>query len=669
MRASKEVASEDVGLYICSVLEYLRIRGLAIAHDVQISFGEGLNVLSGETGAGKSIVIDALSLLRGSRGRTCQVREGSEALQVEGQFRLTAPQRAGAARAMEGDEEWLSTEEELIVSRTIHANGRGRSRVQNRLVPQSALRAVGEQLLDICGQHEQHGLIRGEQHRRILDEFAGLVDEMRAYEVAYDEWRAASKLLGGLRASSGDAARREAYLRFQIDEIEGLELEEGEHESLQSRLSLLRNVAGWRELAQEVQHEVYERQGAVVEVLGVLSARSAEGAVAAASLGAMAEHLAAARISCEEAASEATSLLGRLDFEPGALEQIEARAEQIEDVARKHGCVPAELSARMEEMLAELDAVRGVDRQMEEEIEREDANWRRCCAGALTLRHGRRRASQELERRMVTELAAVQMTAARVQVRVVPSVEDARLELEMGGSFDGPREWLDASGADRVEFLFSANEGEAPAPLAKVASGGELSRLLLAFKTVLAGGTSVGTSVFDEVDAGVSGAAAEAVGVRLFRASVGRQVICVTHLPQIAALADQHFRLEKVVEGGRTVSRVHLLSCDERIEELARMVGGSEVTKSARAHARSLLSEAVRRRDVPLTPCEQEGEEDVREVKRRASARKPTAGDDAGAKSAKKRAGRAPARARRRNSAGSKTTNTGLAEAGVSGGA
>ncbi len=614
-------------LYRCSVLDYLRIRGLAIAHDVQISFGEGLNVLSGETGAGKSIVIDALSLLRGARGRTCQVREGFDSLSVEGQFRLTERQRAAAARVVDEEESWLESDEDLVVHRTVQTNGRGRSRVHNRLVPQSALREVGEQLLDICGQHEQHGLTRTDQHRRILDEFAGLGEELRTYEVAYGRWRAAAMLLDELRASSGDAARREAYLRFQIDEIEGLELEDGEHESLQGRLSLLRNVAQWRALAHEVQHEVYEREGAVVEVLGGLSDRAAAGTEAAASLGAMAEHLAAARISCEEAASEATSLLGRLEFEPGALELLEARAARIDDVARKHGCLPGELMSRHQEMLGELEDVRGVDRRLDEESEREEVAWRECCAGALSLRRGRRRASKELERRVVAELAAVQMAAARVQVRIAPTVADASLEHHERAPSDDVGTRLDMSGADRVEFLFSANEGEPPASLAKVASGGELSRLLLAFKTVLAGGASVGTSVFDEVDAGVSGAAAEAVGVRLSRASAGRQVICVTHLPQIAALADHHFRLEKVVEDGRTVSRVRLLSRAERVEELARMVGGTEVSKSARAHARALLT-AAQRRERPEVPLEFEGDEDVREVKGRAKpVKKARAGD------------------------------------------
>ncbi|MGB1700552.1 MAG: DNA repair protein RecN, partial [Nannocystaceae bacterium] len=476
--------------------------------------------------------------------------------------------RAGVARAMEGGEGWSVEDEELIVSRTVQANGRGRCRLQNRLVPQSVLRAVGEQLLDICGQHEQHSLIRGEQHRQILDEFAGLGAEVSAYRDAYETWRTAAKEWRDLRETVGDAARREDYLRFQMDEIDGLALVEGEYEALRAKLTLLRGVARWRALAQEVQQEVYEREGAVVEVLGRLESQAMEGVDASESLGIMAEHLAAARIACEEAAGEAATLLGRLDVEPGALEQAEARVDQIDDLSRKHGCSADELVARAEAMRRELEDVQAVDLRIEEAYQREQETWRQCCGAALGLRKGRQRASTALASRVNRELAAVQMAAARVQVRLISSVEDVELERGAEGRGATARDGLDASGADRIEILFSGNEGETPAPVSKVASGGELSRLLLAFKTVLAGGSAVETSVFDEVDAGVSGAAAEAVGVRLYRASVGRQVICVTHLPQIAALADHHVRIEKVVEGGRTVSRVRRLSRGERVEEL-----------------------------------------------------------------------------------------------------
>ncbi len=564
------------------MLDYLRIRGLALLDDVALELAPGMNVLTGETGAGKSIIVDALALLRGARGRAELVREGASGARVEAQFGLDdkAGPRIAELLAERGIE--LDPSEGLVVERLVNAKGRGRSLVQANLTTQGVLGEVGELLVDICSQHEHHSLTHVARHLDLLDAYAGLEAEGQAQLEAHRAWVDARQALEDLQERAADGEARADYLRFQIDELARVAPEPGEYDELRKRLTLMRDAHRWMAFARQALDALYEGDSAIAGRLSSLLDEARRGPQDSGPLGEMGEQLAAAQIACEEAASAAARLAADIDIEPTELEQSEERLHELEKLRRKHGCEPDELADRLEAMEVELEQLDDLEGSLRDHEARAEKLRAACEKGALTLHEARVAAAEGLARAVEDELAALHMPHARLQARVeLRHDEHGALEL-------GPR------GADRVEFLFSANPGEPLAPLNRVASGGELSRVLLAVKGVLATGDRVATYVFDEVDAGVGGAVAEAIGRRLQRAAGGneRQVLCITHLPQIAAFADGHYKVEKRTVDGRTVTRVRLLDADERVDEIARMLGGAKVTASAREHATALIEEA-----------------------------------------------------------------------------
>lgn len=558
------------------MLSYLHIRGLALLDDVALELGRGMNVLTGETGAGKSIIVDALALLRGARGRAELVRQGAEAARVEAQFELDPVFQRRTAAALDELGAGGSGRESLVLERVVGRSGRGRSVVQAILTTQSMLERVGEQLIDICSQHEHHSLTHVARHLDLLDAYAGLEAEVTAYAAAYQRWQAAVQAASDLRRRAAEGAARADFLRYQIEEIDRVDPQPGELEALKARITLLRDAHRWAAFARQAHDVLYEADDAIAGRLAMLLDEARRGADSSSLLGEIREQLAAAQVACEEAASAASRFANEMSFEPGELEVSEERLHELETLRRKHGGDLEALPARVEAMRVELSEVDHADEHLAalDERERELHAAALQLAGAL---HARRSAAAEgLGRAVEAELVALHIPRARLEARV-ERLPEAQL---------GPR------GLDKVEFLFSANPGEPVAPLNRVASGGELSRVLLAIKSVLSTGDSVTTYVFDEVDAGVGGAVAEAIGRRLHNAAQQRQVLCITHLPQIAAFADAHFRVEKHTAGGRTATRVIRLSEQERIEEIARMLGGSRVTASAREHASALVAEA-----------------------------------------------------------------------------
>jgi len=557
------------------VLSYLHIRGLALLDDVALELGRGMNVLTGETGAGKSIIVDALALLRGARGRAEIVRQGADAARASAQFELDAGALRRLAPAL--DELGIGEgREALVLERVVGRAGRGRSVVQAVLTTQGMLERVGEQLIDICSQHEHHSLTHVARHIDLLDAYAGLDADAAAYAEQYREWQAAAQAAADLRRRAAEGAARADFLRFQIEEIDRVDPEPGELAALRQRALLLRDAHRWAAFARQAHDVLYESDDAIAGRLAILLDEARRGADSSRLLGEIQEQLVAAQVACEEAAAAAARFANEMSFEPGDLEQVEERLHDLETLKRKHGGDLEALPAKVAAMREELSQLDHADAHLEALDAREQELLGKCLQRAAGLHARRAAAAEGLGRAVEAELAALHIPRARLEARV-EELPPAQL---------GPR------GLDRVEFMFSANPGEPVAALNRVASGGELSRVLLAIKSVLSTGDSVTTYVFDEVDAGVGGAVAESIGRRLHGASRQRQVLCITHLPQIAAFADAHFRVEKHTQAGRTITRVIKLSDEERVEELARMLGGSRVTTSAREHAHALIAEA-----------------------------------------------------------------------------
>ena len=573
------------------MLCFLRIRGLALLEDVSLELSPGLNVLTGETGAGKSIIVDAVALLRGARARTEIIRSGEEQTIVDAQFELPAKLGAPVSELLEqhGIE---SSQNEVILQRTVPRAGRGRQFINAQLTTRGVLESVGAWLIDICSQHEHQSLTQVPHHIELLDGFAGAESVLATYSEHYCEYKRLLAERQRITEQSRSATERMEYLRFQIEELERLAPEPGEFDRLKAQVTLMRDSQRWAEFARDAEDSLYEGEDSVAVRLGRLLDRARRGVADSPKLAQLVDQLVTAQAACEDALDSVKRFASDIDAEPGAIERAEERLHELTHVRRKHGMEPDELVGRLQTMKEELQQLSGIDHQLSEIDAKLETTRAQCLRLAQQLHEVRLKSARELSRVVQSELTALHIPKARFE---------AQIQLLAA-------EQLTPRGLDLVEFLFSANPGEPMAPLARVASGGELSRVLLAIRGALAGQGMVSTYVFDEVDAGVGGAVAEAIGQRLARASVGNQVLCITHLPQIAAFADTHFQVEKHVEGGRTLTRVRRLTDDERTEELARMLGGARISTSARAHARQLIEEAA---------SERKPERDVESVNKR----------------------------------------------------
>ena len=571
------------------MLDYLHVRGLALLDDVALEFASGMNVLTGETGAGKSIIVDALTLLRGVRGRAELIREGEQVARVEAQFAA----RELSPALIERLEELGSTPQDgaLVLERRLRRAGRGRVAIQSNLTTLAALTEVGGELIEICSQHEHHSLTNVAHHLELLDAYAELDGPAGAradYAGHYRQWRALADRITEIHAREAERLQRADYLRFQIDELERISPEAGEHDELRGRVELLRRSHELAHFAADAQAELYDNDDAIASRLAMLHDRAQRLPEGLAVLDELGEQLEAARIASEEAAAAASRLADAIEFGPGELERTQERLHELERLRRKHGCEVDELVERSTSMREELDSLDSAEEELASLELQAERSLSAARERADALHEARLAAAEGLARAIETELTALHIPGARLTVELSPL--EAQPAAAVAGEPAAAR--LGPHGRDRAELRFCANPGEPLAPLNRVASGGELSRVLLAIKSVLSTQTQVATYVFDEVDAGVGGAVAEAIGMRLRKAASHHQVLCITHLPQIAACADAHFRVRKQVLDGRTVTRVERLSEEERVEELARMLGGKKVTLSAREHARALIEQA-----------------------------------------------------------------------------
>ena len=553
------------------MLSCLRIHQLAVIDELEVLFGPGLNVVTGETGAGKSILITALGLVLGERSRSDLVRTGAEAAEVEALFTIgdDAVMRE-VLRNLDVEED-----EELVLRRRITANGRSRAYINGRLATAAQLSKVADGLVDICSQHEHHTLGDPAVQLDLLDGFAGLLDTREAMATAFAAQHLALQQLQTSRSKLQQRAERQDFLRFQLAEFEQLAPQVGEDEALEEEQNRLQHAGRLVDGASQLESELYTRDGALTEQLGRLENELEQLAQLDPGLAPLARRLQEARVEVEDIGAELGDYAGKLVSDPSRLAEIDTRLEALGRLARRHGGELGHAIARASALALELSTLDDLDSAVSEH----EAAFAQAAAAALTiadeLTRRREQHADALGEAVSTELTALRMGDARVVVEVDG---DARLS---------------PTGRNRVEFLIAPNRGEPPKPLGKIASGGELSRALLALKRVLAGLGRKGLYVFDEVDAGVGGATADVIGKKLDDIARHHQVLCITHLPQIAAYADQHFRVEKSVVEGRTRSTVQPLAHPQRVDELARMLGGAAVTPAAQQAAAALLEGAA----------------------------------------------------------------------------
>jgi DNA repair protein RecN (Recombination protein N) len=567
------------------MLTTLRISGLAVVDQVEVRLGPGLNVLTGETGAGKSLLVSALHLVLGGRASADLLREGAEEAWVEALFELPADHPVFARLDAAGAPPAAGAGE-LLVRRTVSRSGRGRAFVNGSLLTASMLEQAMRGLVDVSGQREHVSLLDAANHLALLDGFGGLVGEGGLgprYREAHRELAARVRERDALRAEESERARRMDYLAFQLRELEAADPRPGEDEELERERRVLASSEKLREAARAAEGLVYGEEGSASERVGRAARALAEAAHTDPRLEGPLQLLRSAAAEAEEAGRELQRYADSLGGDPERLSRVEERLEVLRQLARKHGGSLAAAAARREAMREELAAVSGSGERLEL-LEREIAEWGPRAVGlARELSAARGRAASAFARAVQQELEALAMGRCRLEFALLPpegGIEQGDLRL-------GP------DGAERAEILLAPNPGEPPRALARIASGGELSRVLLAVKRASMRSDPVPTYVFDEVDAGIGGAVAESVGRLLAEVARGRQVICVTHLPQVAAFAERQHRVEKRVAGGRTSVRVELLEGeDERRREVARMLAGQTVTDSALEHAAALIAAA-----------------------------------------------------------------------------
>lgn len=553
------------------MLRELRIKNFAVIETVTVPFAPGLNVLSGETGAGKSIVIDAILLVGGGRAQSDVIRGDAESATVEAVFELP---RGSAARAVLDAAGLAADEQAVVIRRELARSGRHRAFVDDSPVTVGLLERLGEHLVEIHGQHEHQRLLQPRLQLELLDRFAGAEDAVERVAGLHAKYRAGEEALERLRGADRDRAQREDLLRLQISELTAARLRVGEEEELRGERRRLQH-------AERVRTGLAEVSALLVDDREAATSRLARAARILGDLGRLdpafgeaATPLTAAAVHIEEALLAVRKLRDGVEAEPGRLESIDERLDVITRLKRKYGDSEAAMLAFCDSAVAEAERLERHEEVVAAEQRRVGELFAELKAAAAALSETRREAAGRLGPRIQRELRELGMERARFDIVVETAM---------------PEE-ISPRGLEQVEFRFSANPGEEVRPLARIASGGELSRTMLAVEVVLAAYERVPTMVFDEVDAGVGGRMAGMVADKLAATGRGRQVLCVTHLAPIAARANRHLLVAKAVRGGRTRAGVSVLTGADRVEEIARMLGGGPLTDTARRHARELLA-------------------------------------------------------------------------------
>lgn len=549
------------------MLDLLHIENIAIIEQADISFRPGFNVLTGETGAGKSIVIDALSAVLGQRASRELIRTGADHAFVSAVF-SGIPQGLGADLGVADAEEWL-------LQREIYVDGKNVCRLNGRPMTVTQLRTLGSRLLNIHGQHDGQQLLDETQHILYLDQYGRYMPLQIAYQEKYSALQRIENQISALQMDEAEKARRIDTLQFQIQDLERANLQSGEEEELLERRNLLRNS---EKIISAVQGADYclngddQREGALSLLRQAQEQLSTVRGLGD-SFAQLTERINAVYSELYDIAYTVQDKKDELDFSPGELDTVELRCDQLYRLKKKYGATVEDMMAYLEKCRQELDQIAFADDTLAQLQKHREKALKEALAAARELSQQRKAAAQSLEKQILTELQELNMGSIRFQVAFVEKK-------------------LDATGMEEVRFLMSANVGEELRPIQKIASGGELARIMLAMKNVFSQQEKLGTMVFDEVDTGVSGRAAQKVAEKMAKISRQKQVLCVTHLPQLAAMADTHFSVEKGVSGGRTFTRVQELTRQQRREELARLTGSGQTSQTMIDSAEELLSAA-----------------------------------------------------------------------------
>jgi DNA repair protein RecN (Recombination protein N) len=566
----------------CPLLAQLTVRNVVLIEQLVLELAPGFNVVTGETGAGKSMVVDALSLVLGGRARPDLVRGGAEEAEVEALFELSPGSRAAAKLEAAG----IPSERELVVRRVVQAEGRSRAYVNGRLCTATQLAEIAADLCDIASQHESVSLTDPATHIDYLDAFGQLGPARQALASMVDELASLSSELETLRQAERGRAEREEFLSFQLREIDDVGPQAGEEHELESERARLRHAERLSEATRRSAERLSEGEGTVCDELARLSGEVDRAAQIDDSLAPLARAIEGARLELADAGRALARYADGVQSRPDRLVEVDDRLFRLQKLLRRHGPTTEDLLAHRAAVAEELETLASSEGRIPGLTADRQRKLDLASSAARALSVRRREAAARLGEAIERELAHLAMGRAKVVVDVARTTGAGS---DAGLSVDGAR--LGRSGLDRVEFLIAPNKGEEPRPLRRIASGGELSRSLLALKRVLAGSGPAGLYVFDEVDAGVGGAVAEVIGHAIADIARHRQVLCVTHLPQIAALADTHFVIEKSETKGRTRATARRLSGGkERVDEIARMIGGVTVGQATRRAAEELLT-------------------------------------------------------------------------------
>ena len=562
------------------MLVELAVENYAVIEKARVRFHPGLNLLTGETGSGKSIVVDALGLLLGGRASPEMVRTGAARARVSGIFEVA--ESPALAKLLE-DAGIEMEDRELLIEREIQTGGKSRAFVCNRHATAALLKDLAVHLADIHGQHDQQQLFSPAVQCDMLDAFAGADDLTTQVSDAFKAWKRAAAERDDLDRNAQEKLRLADLWTFQRKEIEAVSPKPGEDAELENERRVLRNVARLQELAGGAYAALYEDPASATAQVGSIAKRLEELARIDESAQEMLAQIQPVTIALQETAHSLGRYVDKLEADPGRLDEVEDRLAALEKLKRKYGAAIEQVLAFLEEVRTNLNAVETAD-DRRNKLQKEVAGFAQAYeSAAKKLSAQRKKAAVDLSKRVEQELAALAMEKTRIGIRVVTNMD--------------PAEWSDR-GADTVAFLIAPNLGEELKPLDKIASGGELSRVALALKTCVSPAprknVAPRTLVFDEVDAGVGGSAAESVGRRLKKLSGSNQVICVTHLPQIAGFADHHYFVEKHSDHGRTIATIEELAPEARTREIGRMLSGERSTQEALRHAEQLLKMAAK---------------------------------------------------------------------------
>ncbi|MBC2177162.1 DNA repair protein RecN [Listeria booriae] len=558
------------------MLQELTIRNFAIIESLNLSFQEGMTVLTGETGAGKSIIIDALGLLVGGRGSVDFIRHGEEKLEIQGLFTIN-PQNKGCLEALESN--GIDASDHMVVlERTLFQSGKNTCRINGKLATTGVLREIGSRLIDIHSQHEHQELMNDEFHLQLLDRFAWkeIASTLSQYEAKYAEYKEMKAKWHNWTKNEQELAQRLDMLRFQQDEITNADLRLGEEEALMEQKHVLAN---FEKINENLQNAYTALQG---EERGLEFVSEAMRYVGAASdilpeFKTLSESVASSFYLLEESAMQIRQELDKLEFQPDELDTIESRLNELNQLKRKYGKTVEAIIHYNEEIDQEILELSDREThlgQLEKELESAKQDLQKLAEKLTTIRQ---KAAKQLEKQIKNELNQLYMEKAIFQV-----------------NFATPASEFTENGIDKVAFYMSTNPGEPLKPLSRIASGGELSRMMLALKTIFSRHQGITSIIFDEVDTGVSGRVAQAIAEKIYAVAVGSQVLCISHLPQVAAMADHHFYISKTTTANRTMTSVTALSGDEKVEEISRMIAGIEVTDVTKQHATEMLTQATK---------------------------------------------------------------------------